>query len=133
MSEEDKSKTASGPQLNLSGKAESLWTGTSPSTHYPSLEKGGEVDVAVVGGGIAGIGAAYFLQRAGFSVAILEAARIGAGTTGNTTAKITALHALKYRFLQDHFGKEGARLYANSHQWAIEEIERLVTQERMAC
>jgi glycine/D-amino acid oxidase-like deaminating enzyme len=133
MFEEDKSKTASRAQLNLPGKAESLWTGTSSSTHYPSLEKGVEVDVAILGGGIAGMTAAYFLQRAGFSVAILEAARIGAGTSGNTTAKVTALHTLKYSFLRDHFGKEGAKLYADSHQWAIEEIERLVTQEHMAC
>jgi glycine/D-amino acid oxidase-like deaminating enzyme/nitrite reductase/ring-hydroxylating ferredoxin subunit len=121
------------PEAQLSGKAESLWTETSSSTTYPSLEQGRQVDVALVGGGLAGITAAYFLKRAGFSVAVIEAMRIGAGTSGNTTAKITALHGLKYVFLQSHFGKQGAKIYADSHQWAIEEIAQIIRQEQIAC
>src|SRR5436305_4088148 len=131
MSTEERSEHL--PEVQLSGKAESLWTGTSSSTTYPALDQGMQVDVAIVGGGLAGITAAYFLKQTGFSVAVIEATRIGAGTSGNTTAKITALHALKYAFLQSHFGKEGAKIYADSHQWAIEEIVRMIRQEQIAC
>ena len=58
MSSEDTS-SAEWSQVNLAGNAESLWMGTTPSTHYPPLEKGVEVDVAILGGGIAGMTAAY--------------------------------------------------------------------------
>jgi hypothetical protein len=36
------------------------------------------------------------LKREGTSVALLEMRRIGLGTTGNTTAKLTVGHSLVY-------------------------------------
>lgn len=39
----------------LSGDHESFWIATTPKTHFPALKPGTEVDVAVIGGGIAGI------------------------------------------------------------------------------
>ena len=39
---------------DLPGKAASLWVETSPATAYPPLEENVSVDVAVLGGGIAG-------------------------------------------------------------------------------
>ena len=44
------------------------------------------VDVAVVGGGLTGLGAAYALAHRGVGVAVLEAAVIGAGASGRTGA-----------------------------------------------
>ena len=70
-----------------------------------------DVDVAIVGGGITGITAGYLLQKEGLKVAILEAGTILNGTTGHTTAKITAQHGLIYDELIQHFGDEKARLY----------------------
>ena len=52
------------------------------------------VDVAVIGGGIAGIATAFLLKQAGVRVAVVEAGRVVESVTGNTTAKITSLHSL---------------------------------------
>ena len=69
-----------------------------------------DVDVAIVGGGITGITAGYLLQKEGLKVAILEAGTILNGTTGHTTAKITAQHGLIYDELIQHSGEEKAIL-----------------------
>lgn len=52
-------------------------------------------DVAVVGGGIAGLLAALLLARAGKAVTLLEARRIGDGTSGHTTGKVSLLQGTK--------------------------------------
>jgi glycine/D-amino acid oxidase-like deaminating enzyme/nitrite reductase/ring-hydroxylating ferredoxin subunit len=113
--------------------SESLWLATTPPTAYPALSSGVHVDVAVLGGGIVGITTAWLLKQAGCKVAVIDARRIVAGVTGNTTAKVTALHHLIYRHLVDHAGEERARLYAHANLSAIEEIARLTALLRIDC
>ena len=48
-----------------------------------------EVDVAVIGGGICGLTAAYLLKKTERRVAVFERERLGAGDTGNTSAHLT--------------------------------------------
>src|SRR5690606_40699213 len=59
----------------------SYWIQTAPGDRYPALTGDLDVDVAVIGGGIAGLCTARELARAGRSVAVLEAGRIAAGVT----------------------------------------------------
>ena len=73
---------------------ESIWVKTSDRKKRPALERDIEADVAVVGGGMAGILAAWHLKKAGIRSVVLEADRIGGGQTKNTTAKITSQHGL---------------------------------------
>ena len=65
----------------LEGKNTSLWVDTAPQTSYPVLTPGVHVDVAVLGGGIAGLTTALLLKRDGASVAVVEAGHVGAGVT----------------------------------------------------
>src|SRR5215203_1591902 len=106
-------------------RADSHWLVTAPGTPYPTLTAGLEVDVVVVGAGIAGICTAWELARTGRSVALLEADRIAAGVTGYTTAKLSSQHGLVYAQLRKSFGVEGARRYAQSQQEAVEYVERV--------
>ncbi|HWH01245.1 MAG TPA: FAD-dependent oxidoreductase [Pilimelia sp.] len=106
----------------LPGTHESYWMESTAATAYPSLDGDLEVDVAVVGGGIAGICAAWELAAAGRGVALLEADRIAAGVTGYTTAKLSALHGLSYADLRSAQGPEAARSYAESQQWAVRRV-----------
>ncbi|MEU1056236.1 FAD-dependent oxidoreductase [Streptomyces sp. NPDC005876] len=111
----------------------SYWLQTAPGAPRPALTEDLDVDVAVIGGGIAGLCTAYGLARAGRSVAVLEAGRIAASVTGHTTAKLTALHSLVYAKLRRTRGPEGARLYARSQTEAIEHAAALVDELGIDC
>ncbi len=111
----------------------SLWIESTPETSYGRLTEGMQVDVAIVGGGITGITAAFLLQRAGKSVAVIDAKRIIHGATGYTTAKVTVTHGIAYTQIARRFGHDGARLYAEANQAGLDLIERLVEEESLEC
>ena len=112
-----------------------------PKTYWreielPTFEKLNEdiaVDVAIVGAGITGITAAYLLSKEGLKVAILEAGGVLNGTTGHTTAKLTAQHGIIYDEFINHFGKEKAKLYFDSHMNAIQFVESKVKENGIDC
>jgi glycine/D-amino acid oxidase-like deaminating enzyme/nitrite reductase/ring-hydroxylating ferredoxin subunit len=91
------------------------------------------VDVAVIGGGITGLTAAVLLRDQGARVAVIDRHRIATGTTGNTTAKVTSLHALIYAHLVDTYGEEHARLYGEANQAALELVASLVRRLSIDC
>jgi glycine/D-amino acid oxidase-like deaminating enzyme/nitrite reductase/ring-hydroxylating ferredoxin subunit len=117
----------------VSGTAESYWMDSTSPTAYPPVTGDVEVDVAVIGGGIAGICTAWELARAGRQVAVVEADRIVAGTTGYTTAKLTAQHGLIYDRLRSRFDAETARRYAASQVDAIDRVAAVVDELGIDC
>jgi glycine/D-amino acid oxidase-like deaminating enzyme/nitrite reductase/ring-hydroxylating ferredoxin subunit len=111
----------------------SYWLETAPGAPRPPLTEDIEADVAVIGGGIAGLSTAFELARAGRSVVVLEAGRIAASVTGHTTAKLSVLHTLVYDKLRRTRGPEGARLYARSQTEAVEHAAALVDELGIDC
>ncbi|GAA2433262.1 FAD-dependent oxidoreductase [Actinomadura vinacea] len=117
----------------IEGIAQSYWMASSDPTSYPALTEPAEVDVAVVGGGIAGLATAWELARAGRAPVVLEADRIAAGVTGFTTGRLSAAHPWIYRPLRDSLGPDVARLYARSQQEAVERVERTARELGLDC
>lgn len=76
---------------------ESIWSQSCSIRERETLHNDLEVEVAVIGAGMAGILTAFALQEAGRQVVVLEANRIGSGQTRNTTAKITSQHGMVYQ------------------------------------
>jgi glycine/D-amino acid oxidase-like deaminating enzyme/nitrite reductase/ring-hydroxylating ferredoxin subunit len=111
----------------------SYWVESTPETDYPRLDGDLEFDVAVVGGGITGVTAALLLKRAGKRVALLEMKRIAHGATGYTTAKLTSGHNVIYSALEQTFGVEGARTYAEANQAGLERIRSLAAELGIDC
>jgi glycine/D-amino acid oxidase-like deaminating enzyme/nitrite reductase/ring-hydroxylating ferredoxin subunit len=118
---------------HLQGEPESLWLASAGQTHYPALDRDIGADVAVIGGGVAGLTAALALKRAGHSVAVIEAARVGTGVTGHTTGKVTSLHRLAYSELVVSHGTDAARIYGQANQAAIDYVQRVVVEEGIDC
>ena len=104
---------------------DSIWTQTAQLPQLDQLRSDLKTDVLIVGGGLAGVLCAFKLVRAGVDCALVEADRIGGGTTKNTTAKITSQHGLIYDKLIREFGIERARLYLETNQGALEEYRAL--------
>ncbi|WP_059104212.1 FAD-dependent oxidoreductase [Shouchella shacheensis] len=111
----------------------SIWQTSSNLPTYEPLQKDIHVDVAIVGGGITGITTAYLLTQAGKKVAIIEADRICNGTTGHTTAKITAQHGPIYHELLSHLGQEKAKQYFKAQDAALTFIRDTVKKEGIEC
>lgn len=106
----------------------SIWLADAPGTAYPSLSDNRTADVVVIGGGITGLTTALMMQRSGIKVAIVEANRIGCGTTGVSTAKVTSLHSMIYTQIECAFDVETARVYGEANETGLAEVARLVQE-----
>lgn len=118
----------------LDGAEQSLWMATTPQTQYPQLgQDTGEFDLAVVGGGITGIMAAYFAQRQGLRTILIDKGRLVEWTTGGTTAKLASQHYLIYDFLIRHHGLQVAQAFADANQKGIAMVEELSAEHGIDC
>jgi glycine/D-amino acid oxidase-like deaminating enzyme/ferritin-like metal-binding protein YciE/nitrite reductase/ring-hydroxylating ferredoxin subunit len=116
-----------------SGRSVSVWMEDArPDARTPPAQAL-DVDVCIVGAGIAGLSTAYELARAGASVMVLEDGSIGSGETSRTTAHLSNAFDDRYFLVERLHGELGARLLADSHTAAIDEIERIVRHEEIAC
>lgn len=111
----------------------SYWQDSVELDSFPQLNEKIKVDVGIVGAGITGITTAYLLSKQNLSVALIDAGKILNGTTGHTTAKITAQHGLIYDELINNFGEEKAKLYYEANIEAKNFIEETVQQLQIDC
>jgi glycine/D-amino acid oxidase-like deaminating enzyme/nitrite reductase/ring-hydroxylating ferredoxin subunit len=102
----------------------SIWSLDVDTSRFPRLESDTRVDVCVIGAGIAGLTTARLLSS-DHSVLVVDAKSPGSGETGRTTAHLT--HALDDRWARiiALHGEEKARLVAESHTSAIDQMEEI--------
>ena len=103
----------------------SLWNENISRPDFPTMKNDIKTDVLIIGGGIAGILTAYFLQEKGVPYVLAEKDRICSGTTGNTTAKITFQHGLIYDKILRGEGSEKAKAYLQANRKAFEKYAEL--------
>lgn len=111
----------------------SSWMETGTVPDFPPLSKNEKGDVCIVGAGIAGLTTAYLLGRAGKSVVVVDDGVIVAGETERTTSHLSNALDDRYFELERLHGTKGASLAAESHTAAIDQIERIVTEEKIDC
>ena len=111
----------------------SVWMATAARPEFSRLIGNERADVCIVGAGIAGLSVAYQLTRAGKSVIVLDDGPIVSGETERTTAHLVNALDDRYFELERLHGEKGARLAAESHTAAIDEIERVISAENIDC
>lgn len=123
--------------IEKSGKGnrilKSIWKQDVTLMSQKPLQNNMSVQAVVIGGGLSGILTAYFLQKKGIKVIVLEAERIAGGQTQNTTAKISSQHGLFYADALRKIGKQKARIYAMANERAVEQYEKLIETEKISC
>lgn len=119
--------------MENNGRTESYWRKTTELSKFPKLKKNIKVDVAIVGGGITGITAAYLLSKHQLNIALIETDVLLNGTTGYTTAKVTAQHGLIYDELIQNFGIDDAKLYYDAQIEALKFVENQIENLHINC
>ncbi|GAB3525900.1 FAD-dependent oxidoreductase [Pontibacter brevis] len=112
---------------------QALWSATTTFKTYPQLSGDIEVDVAIVGGGITGLSTAYNLAKAGKRVAVLEALKVGSGTTGSSTGNLYAPIDERLHSIASKHSEEALRTVAASRSAAVDFIEQRVQEFNIDC
>ncbi len=118
---------------NTSGANISNWLDDNQNRLFSPLSRDIETDVVIVGGGMSGVSIAYEMTNRGYSVVLIEDGSLGSGETGRTTAHLSSALDDRYYSLQSLLGKENAKLAYESHQSAIDYIEKIVQKENISC
>jgi glycine/D-amino acid oxidase-like deaminating enzyme len=104
----------------MPGHADTYYARTlSDASPFPSLSGEHEADVAIVGGGLAGLTAGLELARAGRSVILLEAERVGWGASGRNGGFVGPGFATSHANITRMVGIEQARTL---HRLSIEGV-----------
>jgi glycine/D-amino acid oxidase-like deaminating enzyme/nitrite reductase/ring-hydroxylating ferredoxin subunit len=102
---------------------DSIWIATAVNSDFPALQRELSVDVTIVGGGITGLTAAMLLTESGKKVAVLEAAEVGSGTTGNSTGNLYSLLSSRLHTIRQKWDERTMAAVAASRASAIDLIE----------
>jgi glycine/D-amino acid oxidase-like deaminating enzyme/nitrite reductase/ring-hydroxylating ferredoxin subunit len=111
----------------------SYWQSRLSFPSFPALDRDLNCDVLVVGGGIAGVTAAYLLQREGIDTVLVERDICAGGDTRHTTAHLTYVTDERLSTLANDFGKNNAQAAWDAGRAAIEKIHELTHEARIDC
>lgn len=92
-----------------------------------------QFDILIIGAGLSGLNTAYLLMNKGYKIGIIDASKIGYGTSGYTTAKITVQHNLIYDYLINNFSMETARDYYNANLDGISLYKEIIDSNKIDC
>ena len=111
----------------------SYWMDSSSMPRFPRLDRDLAVDVAIVGGGLTGLTAAYLLKREGLSVAVIDRDRIGGVDSGHTTAHVTCVTDQDLTDLASSFGRDHAQATWDAGLAAMNTIDSLIRENSIEC
>ena len=113
---------------------DSYYAATAERQHsYPPLQGAQHCDVAVVGGGLAGLSAALELAERGFSVTLLEARELGFGASGRNGGQ--AIHGLAcdQSTIEAQLGLDDARRVWDMSIEALELLRQRIARHAIDC
>lgn len=106
---------------------------SSTAIRYPAIRGRHQTEIAIVGGGLTGALIAHAFMRAGARVAVLEASRIGHGSTAASTALLLQEPDFDLRDLSDKYGAKAARRIWQLGREATCEFMQTIRALRIPC
>ena len=104
-----------------------------PATRYPRLRGHHHTEIAIVGGGMTGAMIAEAFTRAGASVIVVEAAKIGLGSTAASTALLLQEPDYDLRALTKKHGRRAARRVWELSADAAADFITTIRRLKIAC
>ncbi len=101
-------------------------------TRYPELEGQLKADVCVIGGGFSGVATALNLAERGYSVVLLEANRIGWGSSGRNGGQMISGYSGEEE-LKRQLGSDGAKLLRDIRYLGHDIIESRIKTYNIDC
>ena len=100
---------------------------------YPALNGSAVCDVAVVGGGLAGLSAALDLRRRGLDVVLLEAREVGFGASGRNGGQ--AIHGLasEQEVIEAQLGLDEAKRVWTMTIEALDQLKERIDEHQISC
>jgi glycine/D-amino acid oxidase-like deaminating enzyme len=119
------------PRLRL---AQPLWLDRAPRAPiFPTLDRTRHVDVAIMGGGITGVSAAWMFADAGLRVGLVDSAQIGRGSTAASTALLMQEPDCDFVQLARRFGLPRARRIWQMSRVATRRLMRTLRELDIPC
>jgi gamma-glutamylputrescine oxidase len=114
---------------------QSYYAATAPHApaHAPLPAGEHACDVAVVGGGLAGLSAAIELRQHGFAVTLLEAREIGHGASGRNGGQAIYGLACDITTIEDQLGRRAAKQVFDMSIEALDLIRERIAQFAIEC
>jgi gamma-glutamylputrescine oxidase len=113
--------------------APSYYAATVPQSERPPLRGETQVDVAVLGGGMAGCSAALHLAKRGYRVALLEARFVGYGASGRSGGQTIFGLAVGQQRLIAEVGRDDARRLFDLSVEALDLTQSLIREYAIDC
>ncbi|WP_455540139.1 FAD-dependent oxidoreductase [Terrisporobacter sp.] len=112
---------------------DSYWILSSENNTYETLNKDEKIDCLIVGSGIVGLTTAYLLAKENRDVIIVDADKVGWGTSGRNTGKVTSQHGLIYDAISKKHSPKKARMYYDANEEGIKLVENIVSEYNISC
>ena len=114
----------------------SPWIHTFPESRrpdFPRLERERTADVAIIGGGLTGCATAYACAAAGLSTVVIDAGRIGQGSTGRSAGLLLPDPGPSFRDIAEAHGLRASRAVFQSWRRATLDAAALLRRLGIKC
>ncbi|BAX97806.1 putative oxidoreductase [Mycobacteroides stephanolepidis] len=125
----------SAPEIAHTAETQPIWWPSVPAQPGPILEGRADVDLVVIGAGLAGLAAAYYVTelRPELTVAVVEAKHVGAGATGRSTGIVSPGLSMPLKSFRRKYGDPAAAASFDATFHGVQLLRDLVRQEDIDC
>jgi gamma-glutamylputrescine oxidase len=104
-----------------------------PLEDFPRLQGEVSADVCIIGGGYTGLSTAIFLRQRGYSVALLEANRVGWGASGRNGGHVGTGQRADQEQLEKMLGPDHAKALWDLGLEAVDTVCELIDDNAIDC